>query len=400
MRRAPELTLPDPVYPQYPEKCGDVEPDPKFLPRPGNPYRTRLSGPMIARAVRGWLVPYLRSRIWPGQFHPIVAYLFTDYRCNLACHYCWAFDNRVQGMSEGTARQSIDWLRAIGCRVLALMGGEVLLRPKFVHKVVYDAAKKGFFVYVPTNGRLMSPDVIDRLADAGAAAFNLAVDSVDVRPELPKALTPIRRYFDYLIKKQYVYGYSVFLNINITRINLADVRELTEIAHDAGIATDYHINESPLLQQDHFEHAGQNSTFIRPEDWPRVDELIDWIVEKNRAGYKMVNSVRRLQQMKDFMRGQLQEWNCRAGLNALIIRTDGSLAPCFPFYSATWDWGAVGNPRLDFDHLSELKRECQPHCFSTFNHTLAYCYDAGRVFRWLIKQATHGFRGTTGSFDD
>jgi len=31
---------------------------------------------------------------------------------------------------------------------------------------------------------------------------------VEDRPELPKALAPIRAHFDYLIKKQYVYGYS------------------------------------------------------------------------------------------------------------------------------------------------------------------------------------------------
>ena len=76
-----------------------------------------------------------------------------------------------------------------------------MLRPQFAHKVVYYAAKKGFWVYVPTNGRLMWPDVIDRLGDAGVATINLAVDFVEDRRELPKALVPTRPYFDYLIKK-------------------------------------------------------------------------------------------------------------------------------------------------------------------------------------------------------
>lgn len=39
----------------------------------------------------------------PGDFHPIIAYLFTEWKCNLDCHYCWAFDNRVKGMTEDTA---------------------------------------------------------------------------------------------------------------------------------------------------------------------------------------------------------------------------------------------------------------------------------------------------------
>jgi len=297
-------------------------------------------------------------------------------------------------------RRAVDWLHDTGCRVLALMGGEVLLRPQFVHKIVYYAVKKGFWVYVPTNGRLMRKDVIDRLADAGVATFNLAVDSIEDRPELPKALNPIRREFDYLITKQYVYDYSVFFNINITRLNLDDVKLLTEIAHDVGIATDYHINESPMLDQPQFKYNDRNSTYITKKDWPRIDAVVDWLIEKNRSGYKMVNSVARLGQMKQFMRGKLQDWNCRAGQNALIIRTDGTLAPCFPMYSATCDWGVVGKPNFDVTQLTEVKRQCQPHCFSTLNHNLAYCYDAERAFKWLMKQALNGFHGTTGSFEE
>src|SRR5664280_3443217 len=94
------------------------------------------------------------------------------------------------------------------------MGGEPLLRPDLAHKIVYYAARKDFWIYLPTNGRLMRPEVIDKLADAGVATFNLAVDAWDVKPGLPKAMVPIRSYFDYLVKKQYKYGYSVFLNIN------------------------------------------------------------------------------------------------------------------------------------------------------------------------------------------
>jgi MoaA/NifB/PqqE/SkfB family radical SAM enzyme len=388
---AEPLTLPDPVYPQHPELL-DV-PDLEEIPD-----QRKWTAPLVYRAMRGWLFPYIRSRVMPGAFHPIIAYLFTEWKCNLDCHYCWAFDNTVKGMTEDVARRSIDWLHEHGCRVLALMGGEVLLRPQFVHKIVAYAAKKGFWVYVPTNGRLLRPDVIDRLGDAGAAVFNLAVDAVDEKPGLPKALSPIRKHFDHLVKRQFRYGYSMFFNINICRNNLDDVRELTEIARDHRIATDYHINESPMLEQPHFKHMEHNPTFIAREDWPGVDSLVDWLIEKNRSGYKMVNSVQRLHEMREFMRGKLQEWNCRAGHNNVIVRVDGTLAPCFPMYSATYDWGVVGSHRFETRQLQGMKQECQPHCFSTLNHNLAYCYDASRVIKWVGKQAMRGFQGTSGSF--
>ncbi|MFQ5722927.1 MAG: radical SAM protein [Terriglobia bacterium] len=394
----PLETLPEPRFPERPWLQRDEKADAaehEALQRTG---RRHWSAPYVLRAMRGWLLPYIRSRALPGEFHPIVSYLFTEWKCNLDCHYCWSFDNRVQGMREETAKRSLDWLHSLGCRMVALMGGEPLLRPHFVHKVISYAAKKGFWVYLPTNGRLLRPEVIDRLGDAGVAVVNLAVDSVQEKPGLPKALAPIRSYFEHLVKRQYRYGYAVFFNINICRNNLDDVKELTEIARAHGIATDYHINESPMMEQPHFKHLQENSTFITPEDWSHVDKVVDWLIDKNQQGYKMVNSVQRLQDMKDFMRGKLQDWKCRAGQNNVIIRVDGTVAPCFPMYSATYDWGAIGNHKFDVRQLNQMKKSCQPHCFSTLNHNLAFCYDDRRVIRWVLKQALHGFQGVTGSF--
>ena len=94
----------------------------------------------------------------------------------------------MKGMTEDTAKRSIDWLHGTGCRVLAYMGGEPLLRPDLIHRITYYAAKKNFWIYLPTNARLLRTDVIDKLADAGISTFNIAVDAVDLKPGLPKAL--------------------------------------------------------------------------------------------------------------------------------------------------------------------------------------------------------------------
>ena len=388
--------MPEPVFPQYPEYLDDPSgsPDEPHVP----PAKRLWKAAHIYRAMRGWLFPYVKSRVLPGDFHPIIAYLFTEYKCNLDCHYCWAYDNRVKGMTESVARTSIDWLRDNGAGVLALMGGEPLLRPQFVHKVIYYGAKKGFWVYLPTNARLLRPEVTDRLADAGVATVNFAVDAYDEKPGLPKALVPVRSYFDYLVKKQYRYGYVVFFNINICRNNLEDVRQLTEIAHENGIATDYHLNETPLIEQDgHFKHLHDNATYIRPEDHGAVSDLIDWLIAKNRAGYKMVDSEQRLTEMKRFVRNRLEPWSCRAGHNSLIVRVDGTLAPCFPMYSSPYDWGAAGNHRFDSKQLQHMKKSCEPHCFSTLNHVLSLCYDNARVIRYLLKSTKMRFQGAAGN---
>ena len=428
-------TLPEPVFPQYPKLLSDPGPE-----KP--PQKRDWTWPQAYRSMRGWLFPYVRSRILPGDFHPITAYLFVEYKCNLDCWYCWAFDNKVKGMTEDVARRSIDFLHDHGCRVVALMGGEPLLRPQFAHKVVNYAAKKGFWIYIGTNGRLLRPDVADRLADAGASIFNFAVDAWDEKPSLPKAVVPVRKHIEHLLKKQYVYGYMVFFNINICRNNTQDVRQITEYARESHIATDYHINETPMLEQDeHFKHLNDNPTYIRPQDWRDIDSLVDWLIEKNKAGYQMVNSVQRLEEIKAFIRmssgadlkrigwygdgtgmngdiaqklahtpgivqgsnGELHfaQWDCRAGQNNVIIRTDGTVAPCFPMYAATYDWGNIDNHNFEPAQLTSMKKTCQRHCFSTLNHNLAYCYNDARVIKFVwTNLVTNRMKGGARSFED
>ena len=234
----------------------------------------------------------------------------------------------------------------------------------------------------------------------------------------------------------------VFFNMNICRNNLQDVRQLTDYAHDHRIATDYHINETPMLEQDeHFKHLEENPTYIRPQDWRDVDSLLDWLIEKNKAGYQMVNSVQRLQETKAFVRmasgtdlkklgwygdgtnsnghaaemlasmpgivqdpsGELHftEWDCRAGQNNVIIRTDGTVAPCFPMYGSTFDWGNIEEPKFDQTQLKAMKKTCQRHCFSTLNHNLAYCYNDARAIKWIwTNLVTNRLQGGARSFED
>jgi len=113
--------LPDPVFPLHPELLSDPGPDTP-------PEKRHWSREQVMRKVRGWLVPYIRSRVVSGDFHPITAYLFVEYKCNVDCWYCWSFNNRVKGMTEDVARRAIDWLHDHGCRVLARASSTASLR--------------------------------------------------------------------------------------------------------------------------------------------------------------------------------------------------------------------------------------------------------------------------------
>ena len=90
VRTVEPLTLPTPVFPQRPELLtNDVLPSDAHG-APDNPYARRWPASDVVRYMSGWLFPYVKSRLLPGDFHPIIAYLFTEWKCNLDCHYCWA----------------------------------------------------------------------------------------------------------------------------------------------------------------------------------------------------------------------------------------------------------------------------------------------------------------------
>src|SRR6201987_4549101 len=99
-------TFPDPVFPQHPELIEEIDPSDGWVP----PDKRKWTPGQIYHTMQGWLFPYIRSRVTAGDFHPLIAYLFTEFKCNLDCHYCWAFDNKVKGMTEDTAKRSVDWL--------------------------------------------------------------------------------------------------------------------------------------------------------------------------------------------------------------------------------------------------------------------------------------------------
>jgi MoaA/NifB/PqqE/SkfB family radical SAM enzyme len=321
----------------------------------------------LRQFLRCWALPYLRSRLLPG-FRPILGCVFTEWKCNLDCWYCHSHDNARPGLDEATGDSIVDWLRSEGCRVVALMGGEPLLRPAFVTRLVARSAARGLYVYLPTNGRLLTPDLTDRLGEAGIASVNLSVDGISERPGMPKALNAVRPQLDYLVKRQHRYGYTVFLSINVTRFNLDDVRPLTEFAREQGIGTSYHLCDSP-----------EDRNRPAPADPGPVDGLLDYLIARRRAGYPMLNSERHLEAMKRLLRGSVPPWPCRAGRNMIVCRADGTLAPCYPMVETPRDWGVAGCPLTIAPELDQLKRSCSRSCYSTVAYLLADYYDLRRI---------------------
>ena len=93
----------------------------------------------------------------------------TD-RCNLRCVHCFVHDPaqdqalRSRELNTGQWIRLFDRLTEAGCLWMTMTGGEILLRPDFADLYRY-AKEKGFLLSLLTNGTLLTPELVDLLAE-------------------------------------------------------------------------------------------------------------------------------------------------------------------------------------------------------------------------------------------
>lgn len=103
--------------------------------------------------------------------------LSLTHRCNLACRYCYAGRSDKPDMQLSTAQQCIDTalasLPAGKSLYLGLFGGEPLLRFDLIRDIVAHAYRRTpetsapIRIGITTNGTLVSPEILDYVADQG-----------------------------------------------------------------------------------------------------------------------------------------------------------------------------------------------------------------------------------------
>ena len=73
-------TLPTAVFPQYPELFHDLdEQDIAAHETVLQTGKRHWPASKVMKTMRGWMFPYFKSRVLPGDFQPIIAYLFTEW---------------------------------------------------------------------------------------------------------------------------------------------------------------------------------------------------------------------------------------------------------------------------------------------------------------------------------
>ena len=182
----------------------------------------------------------LRYRAAIGARKPIVVWNCTQ-ACNLKCRHCYAAVAAGEGLSvkggelsTGEARAMIDDLSAFGCPVLLFSGGEPCLRPDLAELAGY-AKRKGLRTVLSTNGTLLAPELVRRLAAAGLDYIGVSVDGLAATHDAFRGVPGAFERALAGVRAAKAAGVKVGFRMTISRGNAAEVPAVFELMKREGV---------------------------------------------------------------------------------------------------------------------------------------------------------------------
>lgn len=162
-------------------------------------------------------------------------------RCNLCCLHCRAnayLDVVEKDIVEGeNIKKVIDQLVSVKCPVLALTGGEPLLREDIVDIVKY-ATTKGIRVRFQSNGLLLTKEMLLKLKKAGIFSIGIGLDGSNAKIHdfmrnkkgaFLKAIKVIK-----MIKEN---GVKVHVEYTVTNLNINDLHKTLDLLEKLKVDT-------------------------------------------------------------------------------------------------------------------------------------------------------------------
>lgn len=265
----------------------------------------------------------------------------NTYACNMGCSYCYneldikdVKGSQVRGgMSEATSIDAVDALfeQSTEGRPLSLVfiGGEALLERKTLEKTVAHARERArtgghpLSIAVYTNGTLMTPKVIE-WADANDVSLVISLDGppqINDAYRVFKSGRPTSGHVLKNIRKLMEMSPDSLKRIRSVAVRPVDLLALHKYFYDMGFNE---IHVQPLYDEKGIGEAGADDS---------MRELLDWYVEKLRAG--IILSVLPFETFfeKFLTQGRaVASWYpCTAGVSSLGVGPGGTIYPCHHF---------------------------------------------------------------------
>lgn len=204
----------------------------------------------------------------------LVAWEVTG-RCNLRCAHCRMAAGQYDPAGELTTEQCfglVDQILEGGQPIIILTGGEPLMRQD-IFEIGQYATGKGLRVVMGSNGTMLTQAVAARLKSIPIARLSVSIDFPTAEGQdrfrgVPGAFTAALEGIRNAIRA----GIEIQINTTVTKLNVAYLPQLLQLALDAG-AVAFH----PFL----LVPTGRGKDLAEAELSPRqYEETLGWIFDK------------------------------------------------------------------------------------------------------------------------
>jgi len=190
--------------------------------------------------------------------------LFINGRCNCNCFYCPASqDEQCKPTTNAVTFDSPDeyvaYLKKFGYKGASISGGEPLLTPELTLSYI-SAIKEAFgddiYVWMYTNGTLATPEIIEKLKNAGLNEIRFDIGATDYdlsKLKLAVGHIPVVTVEIPAVPKEYEIMKDItkeLAELGVKHLNLHQLR-LTPYNYEKMMERDYHYisNESVLVAE-------------------------------------------------------------------------------------------------------------------------------------------------------
>lgn len=293
---------------------------------------------MNPRKAKNVAKTYIKSLVYPyigmGTV-PIWVHLWVTRRCNLACKYCYVYQNDYPELDTAGMMRAIDHAKdVLGCTFVALMGGEPTIR-KDVPAIVAHMTARDVFSFMSTNGFLLSDRKIYELCEAGIDVIELSLDGMNETPVSRKAGSKLVDTLERLVGFQDVYNTELSVNMVITKQNYTEFDDIVRLVAGKRISlTTGLYMPDPLARGDVRDDP---LAFTSPEDLIALQGLVDKILRLKKRGAFIAHDKGYYEKWVPFMRqlaasgnhaNHATMWTCRPGRDFLEVDCDGRIRYC------------------------------------------------------------------------
>ncbi|HPF20818.1 MAG TPA: putative heme d1 biosynthesis radical SAM protein NirJ2 [Syntrophomonas sp.] len=166
----------------------------------------------------------------------------TTNQCNMFCDHCYrdAGARLEDELNTSQAQKLIDEIKKAGFKIMIFSGGEPLMRPD-IYELGSYATRRGLRPVLGTNGSLITPDVAQKLKQAGFMAAGVSLDSLI--PQKNNAFRKLDHAYDLTVQGMLNLkeaGVPFQIHTTVMDWNVAELEDITDFAVQIG-AMAHHV---------------------------------------------------------------------------------------------------------------------------------------------------------------